>query len=104
MTDPAPIDRRAVENLILTLKSYSAGAVDAHDAADTLTHLFAAYEAEKARADEATRKRDEAREYAKQARLREKAAEDKRVHDVDKARAALAKAVSENKSLKEPLK
>ena len=55
-----------------------------------------------------TEERDEAREYAKEARLAEKAAEDRRIHDTDAlaferdaAREALAKAVEERDSLLE---
>ena len=57
MTDPAPIDRPAVEAMITRLTDAFDDYDRPHpifaDAADTLTHLFAAYEAEKARADDA---------------------------------------------------
>ena len=54
MTDPAPIDRPAVEAMIAHFNSNEARFDNQYfswEIADTLTHLFTAYEAEKARAD-----------------------------------------------------
>ena len=44
----------------------------------------------RAERDRAEKERDEARDYAAQARIRENETEDRRIHDTDKLRAELA--------------